>query len=138
MLIRTYDELVTFQTYEDRYNYLRLVGVPGDYTFGYDRWMNQTFYRSSEWKRIRDLVIIRDDGCDLGIADRPITDKIIIHHMNPINVDDIKHSTENLMDPRYLVCCSMLTHNLIHYGADATKPLITTERKPNDTCPWRT
>lgn len=137
MIIRTYDELVTFPTFEERFAYLRLVGTVGDYTFGYDRYLNQMFYRSAEWKRIRDQVILRDNGCDLGVAGYEIPDKIIIHHMNPINVDDIKHSSQNLMDPRYLICTSMNTHNLIHYGAEYSLINTYTERKKNDTCPWK-
>ena len=137
MTIRTYEELITFPTFEERYRYLRLVGKVGEDTFGYDRWMNQMFYRSAEWKRIRDLVIIRDNGCDLGIEGRDISDKIIIHHMNPISAIDIKHSTENLMDPRYLICTTLNTHNAIHYGTELNLVSDPIERTPFDTCPWK-
>lgn len=105
-IIRTYEELITFPTFEERYNYLRLVGQVGADTFGHDRYMNQMFYASKEWKRIRDIVILRDNGCDLGVEGYDIFDHAIIHHMNPISVDDIKHTSENLMDPRYLITVS--------------------------------
>lgn len=137
MIIRTYSELITLPTFEERYKYLRLTGRVGEETFGYDRYLNQVFYRSKEWKSIRDFVILRDNGCDLGIEDRDIHGKLIIHHMNPITIQDIKGQTDFLFDPEYLICTSHLTHNAIHYGDE--KLLITAipERTPFDTCPWK-
>ena len=137
MIIRTYEELISYPTFEERYRYLRLVGKVGEDTFGYDRYINQMFYRSAEWKRIRDIVIIRDNGCDLAVEGRDIYDKIIIHHMNPISVDDIKHGTANLMDPRYLITTTMNTHNAIHYGFEHDLVKDPVKRRPNDTSPWR-
>lgn len=135
--IRTYEELAALKTFEERYDYLRIKGRVGEETFGYDRYLNQMFYRSKEWKRIRDIVILRDNGCDLGVEGYEIYDKAVIHHMNPLTVNDITHSSENLMNPRYLITVSFTTHQAIHYGTQLN--LITiTERKPNDTCPWKT
>lgn len=136
-IIRTYEELITFPTFEERYNYLRLVGQVGADTFGHDRYMNQMFYASKEWKRIRDIVILRDNGCDLGVEGYDIFDHAIIHHMNPISVDDIKHTSENLMDPRYLITVSFDTHQAIHYGTIMTAKTLPPERCKNDTAPWR-
>lgn len=135
--IRTYSELVTKATFADKVEYLKLNGTVGADTFGYDRIVNQMFYRSREWKRIRDQVIVRDGGCDLGDPDRPISGRVYIHHMNPITIEDITRSSENLMNPEYLVCTSFDTHNLIHYGDISNVRSQSTERSPNDTCPWR-
>ena len=137
MNLRTYSELVQFPTFIERYEYLRLKGKVGEDTFGFDRWLNQNFYRSKEWKRIRDQVILRDNGCDLAIPDREIYGKAVIHHMNPVSIKDIVDATEYLLNPEFLICTTLDTHNAIHYGdADllVTDPI---ERKPNDTCPWR-
>lgn len=138
MKSRTYSELIQLPTFEERYNYLKLNGSVGDDTFGFDRYINQRFYRSAEWKKIRDYVIIRDNGCDLGIRDREIAGKIYIHHMNPLSKEDIELSTDNLLNPEYLICVSHETHNAIHYGSNL-KPNSNTviERKPNDTCLWK-
>lgn len=138
-LIRTYSELSKIPKFEDRFNYLKLDGLIGTQTFGYDRYINQRFYRSAEWKRVRDIVIIRDNGCDLGIEDRPIFEKrgIFIHHMNPIMLDDIEHGTDFLLNPEYLICVSQQTHNAIHYGSEDLLVKAPIERRPNDTCPWR-
>lgn len=137
-MIRTYDELIKSQTFLQRFNYLKLGDKIGKETFGYDRYLNQRFYKTPEWKKLRDEIIIRDDGCDLGHPDFPIYGRIIIHHMNPLTKDDILHSTEYLLDPKYLICVSHDTHNAIHYGSSdlllIDEPVI---RKPNDTCPWR-
>lgn len=137
-MIRTYDELIKYQTFLQRFNYLKLGDKIGKETFGYDRYLNQRFYKTPEWKKLRDEIIIRDDGCDLGHPDFPIYGRIIIHHMNPLTKDDIIHSTEYLLDPKYLICVSHDTHNAIHYGSSdlllIDEPVI---RKPNDTCPWR-
>ena len=135
--LRTYSELITLPTFEERYRYLRLKGSIGEETFGYDRYLNQKFYRSTEWKRIRDFVIVRDNGCDLGIEDRPINSRILIHHMNPITLNDIRYATEALMNPEYLISVAHVTHNAIHYGNEdllVKGPIV---RMPNDTCPWK-
>lgn len=137
MSIKTYSELCLLPTYRERYQYLRLDGQVGVDTFGYDRYLNQLFYRSPEWKRIRDFVILRDNGCDLGLPGYEIYDKVIIHHMNPITVDDIRHGNESILDPEFLVCVTHNTHNAIHYGDETllhTDPVVRTR---NDTCPWR-
>ena len=137
MSIRTYSELITLPTFEERYKYLQLSGFVGEETFGFDRYLNQNFYRSQEWKRIRDLVIIRDNGCDLGIEDREIFGKIIIHHMNPINIKDIRDVSDYLLNPEYLICTTHQTHNAIHYGDDNLLVKGPIERSPNDTCLWK-
>lgn len=137
MIIRTYTELISFPTFEERYRYLRLGGKIGEETFGLDRYINQRFYNSREWKSIRDYVITRDMGCDLAMEGREIYGKILIHHMNPITVDDILNRSEYLLDPEYLVCTVKNTHDAIHYGDDSllvTEPIT---RSRNDTCPWR-
>ena len=137
MNIRTYSELITFSTFEERYKYLRLGGKIGEETFGFDRYLNQSFYKTKEWMSIRDSVIIRDCGCDLAIADREIYGRILIHHMNPITKEDILRRSKYLLDPEYLICTSKNTHDAIHYGDSRliiTSPL---ERSKNDTCPWR-
>ena len=135
--IRTYSELCQLSTFEDRFDYLRLNGSIGKDTFGFDRYLNQQFYRSREWKRIRDLVILRDNGCDLGVEGYEIRGRILIHHINPISVEDIHTTSDLLMNPEYLICTSHRTHNAIHYGDESL--IITTpiERTQNDTCPWR-
>lgn len=135
-MIRTYAELMNFGTFKDRFLYLSLDGIVGIDTFGFDRYLNQDFYRSAEWKRIRHKVILRDNGCDLGIADRPIFDKIIIHHMNPILPKDIIEATDYLLNPEYLICTSLLTHNALHYGNIDLISNDYIERKPGDTKLW--
>lgn len=137
MSIRTYSELILLPTFEERFKYLQLNGRVGDDTFGFDRYINQNFYRSAEWKRIRDLIIIRDNGCDLAFEGYEIYGRILIHHMNPITISDIKFSTEYLMNPEYLICVTHNTHNAIHYGDEKqiiTGPIVRTK---NDTCPWK-
>ena len=135
--IRTYSELIQLPTFEERFNYLRLDGVVGKDTFGFDRYLNQQFYRSSEWKRIRNQVIVRDNGCDLGIDDYEIHGRILIHHMNPISIEDLQHMSDLLMNPEYLICVSHRTHNAIHYGDESLIVTDPIERSQNDTCPWR-
>lgn len=137
MWIKSYSELRTFSTFEERYNYLRLRGKVGQDTFGFDRIFNQMFYRSREWKSVRDAVIIRDHGCDLGVEGYEIHGRIIIHHMNPITLDDIRDNTDFLMNPEYLICTTHLTHNAIHYGDENLLPRGPIERRQNDTCPWK-
>jgi len=137
-MIRTYNELCQFDTFEDRFNYLKLSGYVGEDTFGWDRYLNQIFYRSKEWRQIRNYVISRDNGCDLGIEGYEISGTVYIHHINPITKDDIICKTPFLTDPQYMVSVSLLTHNAIHYGSEP--PIKKTEviRTPNDTCPWKT
>lgn len=134
---RSYSELLQFKTFEERYQYLRLVGEVGNPTFGYDRYFNQLFYHSSEWRRTRNQVILRDNGCDLGMPDYEIHGRIYIHHINPITKDDVEEFSDNLFDPENLVCVTFDTHNAIHYGDARTLPKIPIERVPGDTCPWR-
>ena len=135
--IRTYSELIQLPTFEERFDYLRLDGVVGKDTFGFDRYLNQQFYRSSEWKRIRNRVIVRDNGCDLGIDDYEIHGRILIHHMNPISIEDLQHMSDLLMNPEYLICVSHRTHNAIHYGDESLIVTAPIERTQNDTCAWR-
>lgn len=137
MMIRTYTELMKLQTFEERYRYLKLTARVGEETFGFDRYLNQQFYRSKEWKSIRNEIIIRDNACDLGIIGREMDSRIIIHHMNPITKDDLIHQTDFLLNPDYLICTSKSTHSAIHYGDDSLLFDGLTERSKNDTCPWR-
>ena len=136
-IIRTYSELIKLSSFEERFKYLQLSGVVGRETFGYDRVFNQKFYRSAEWRRIRNYVIDRDNGCDLGIVGHEIYGPILIHHMNPISVDDIRDVTEYLLNPEYLITTIHNTHNAIHYGDETLLIDQPLERKPNDMCPWR-
>ena len=136
-MIRTYSELITFPTFEERYRYLRLEGKVGEDTFGCDRWLNQSFYKDREWRAIRDKVIIRDNGCDLGIPDHEIHSRIIVHHMNPITKDDILYRSAFLLNPEYLICTVKNTHDAIHYGDEGLLIKVPIERTRNDTCPWR-
>ena len=136
MNIRTYSELITMPSFEERYRYLKLDGVVGEETFGFDRYLNQLFYRSKEWKTIRNFVITRDNGCDLGMDGHDIYGKILIHHMNPISKDDILGRSEYLLDPEFLISTIKNTHDAIHYGDESlliTEPI---QRSKNDTCPW--
>ena len=136
-IIRTYSEMITLPTFEERYEYLRLGGKVGEDTFGFDRYLNQVFYRSQKWKDSRDYVILRDNGCDLAMPGHEIHGKIIIHHMNPITIRDIEYETDNLLDPEYMVSTILNTHNAIHYGDRSLLIVAPRERTPNDTCPWR-
>ena len=136
-MIRSYSELCMLNTFEDRYKYLQLSGAVGKDTFGFDRYLNQIFYRSQEWKSVRDKVIIRDDGCDLGVKGYEIHGRIYIHHMNPIMLKDIEQRTDFLLNPEYLISTTHSTHNAIHYGDESLLPLIPKERSANDTCPWK-
>ena len=137
MIIRTYSELIKLPTFEERFQYLKLNGDVGVETFGFDRYLNQAFYSSDEWKSIRNQVIIRDNGCDLGIEGREIYKRIIIHHMNPITKEDLLYRTEYLLNPEYMICTMKNTHDAIHYGDENLLFKDPVERKPNDTCPWR-
>lgn len=136
-IIRTYSELIQIQTFEERFEYLKLGGKVGEDTFGFDRYLNQILYTSPEWRSIRNCIIVRDNGCDLAMPGREIYGKILIHHMNPITVDDILNRREYVLNPEYLICTIMNTHNAIHYGDSDLlhkDPIIRTK---NDTCPWR-
>lgn len=138
MSVKRYSEMVSLPTYEERFKYAKLEGQVGADTFGFDRYLNQQFYRSKEWKNLRDKIIVRDGACDLGVPGREIKGKIYIHHLNPLSKDDISESTERLFDPDNLVCVSQDTHNAIHYGDESyldRNKLI--DRTPGDTCPWK-
>lgn len=135
--IRTYSELARLQTFEDRYEYLRLGGKVGAETFGYDRYLNQMLYRDPEWLEARDKVIIRDNGCDLGIPDRKIAGRILVHHMNPITKDQILSRDPAIFNPEYLISTMKSTHDAIHYSDEKLLMKDPVERTPNDTCPWR-
>ena len=136
--IRTYSELIQLDTFEERFKYLMLSGGVGNDTFGFDRYLNQKFYKSTEWKAVRNRVITRDLGCDLGIRDREIPGTIIVHHMNPIEVDDIEQVSDYLFNEEYLICTMLHTHNAIHYGDISYLDMNQfVERTPNDMSPWR-
>ena len=137
MSIRTYSELITLQTFKERYKYLKLDGIVGEETFGFDRYLNQIFYKSKEWRSIRDYVIARDNGCDLGIEGHEILGKILIHHMNPISKNDILERSDLLLNPEYLICTIKNTHDAIHYGDENLLIITPPERTKNDTCPWK-
>ena len=136
-IIRTYSELISIPTFKERFEYLKLGGKVGEETFGFDRYLNQIFYKSKEWEELRNKIILRDCGCDLGISDYEIQGKILIHHMNPITKDDILNRTDYLLNPEYLICTSKITHDAIHYGNSDLLYTEPVERFKNDTCPWR-
>lgn len=136
-MLKSYSELMKLKTYEDRLRYLKLNGVVASETFGYDRYLNQVFYKSSEWLSVRHEVIVRDNACDLGIEDRDIYSNIIVHHINPITPDDIKNRSAKLLDPENLICTTKRTHDGIHYGNEAIVLAGQSERRQNDTIPWR-
>ena len=138
-MLKTYSELSRLKTFKERFEYLKLNGSVGKETFGYDRWLNQQFYRWPEWKKVRREVIVRDQGCDLGCSDREIHGELVfVHHMNPISMKDILDRSQFLLNPEYLITVSDSTHNAIHYGDESllmlSEPIV---RAPNDTCPWR-
>lgn len=133
---RSYSELSMIDLYSDRFEYLSLDGVVGFETFGFERYLNQKFYTSTEWRTIRNRVIVRDDGCDLGHPDRPILGKIIVHHMNPMVSRDIRHAESYILDPEFLISVSLSTHNAIHYGSKEVLQQKTIERKSGDTRLW--
>lgn len=139
-MIKTYSELSKLKTFKERFEYLKLDGIVGQDTFGYDRYLNQLFYKFKEWKHLRDEIIIRDNGCDLGVIgyDIPKGVKVIIHHLNPITSYDLINQTDYLMNPEYLICTTLKTHNAIHYGDKNLLPVFEPiERTKNDTCPWK-
>lgn len=135
--LKTYSELISIPTFKERFRYLKLGGLVGEETFGCDRYLNQIFYKSPEWRTLRNDIITRDRGCDLGIDGRDIWGRVYIHHMNPIMVRDILDRTDILLDPEYLVICSFNTHNAIHYGDESLLMEDYTPRTMNDTIPWR-
>lgn len=134
--IRTYTELKRFRSWDERFNYLKLFGSVGRSTFGLDRYLNQRFYTSREWRNLRSFIVTRDLGCDLAIQGLEILDRIYIHHMNPIEVEDFENDDAEMLNPEFLVCCSYKTHNAIHFGNSPSKSSLPIERKPGDTCPW--
>ena len=136
-MIRSFSGLKRLTTFEERYEYLRLKGTVGESTFGFDRYLNQLLYRSDRWRKVRGVVIVRDNGCDLGIEDRDISSKILVHHMNPITMEDIEEGREEVFDPNFLICTSEQTHNAIHFGDANLLPKLPVERRAGDTCPWK-
>lgn len=137
LIMKTYSELILLDNFVDRFRYLKIDGHVGIETFGFDRYLNQALYTSSEWKRVRDMVIIRDNGCDLGIEGRDIPDRIIIHHMNPITVEDILNRNPDIFNPEYLITTRGVTHRAIHYSDESILSLGPTIRTMYDTCPWK-
>lgn len=135
--IKTYSELITLQTFEDRFNYLQLRGEVGKSTFGYNRYLNQILYNSPEWRHFRNEIIIRDNGCDLACDGYEIYGRALIHHINPITVEDIVNHNPMVFDPENVITTVHSTHNAIHYGDESLLPKSPIERKQNDTCPWR-
>lgn len=137
--LRTYSELSRLQTYDDRFNYLKLDGVVGESTFGFERWLNQILYHDKDWRRIRNIVIARDCGHDLAMPgkDFEIVGAVYVHHMNPITADDIRDNREYVLNPELLICCSYSTHQGIHFGKDFLAKRSVVERTPYDTCPWK-
>ena len=135
--IKSYSELITLPTFEERFEYLRLNGTVGSETFGHDRYLNQTLYRSPEWKRFRHKIIIRDNGCDLACEGYEIYEKVLIHHINPITIKDILERNPMVFDPENVVCTILNTHNAIHYGDESLIIKAPITRSKNDTCPWR-
>lgn len=135
--IKSYSELMLLPTFMERYQYLRIGSKIGEATFGYDRYLNQILYTSREWRRFRDQIIVRDNGCDLGCPDRELRERIIVHHINPITVEDVINRNPMVFDPENVICVSHNTHEAIHYGDEDLLVKNPIERKPNDTCPWR-
>lgn len=136
MKIRRYSELSHLDTFEDRFEYLKLSGGVGRSTFGFDRYINQQFYASREWHNARDYVLVRDNGCDLGVVGHEIHVNPIIHHMNPMSIDDVVHKEEWILDPEFLITTTHTTHNAIHYGVESPVPKVVLDRTPGDTKLW--
>lgn len=139
MMTKRYSELIKLPTLRERFNYLRLKGSVGEATFGVDRYLNQILYSSTRWKTFRRKIIIRDNGCELALEDNEIVDKVYIHHMNPITIQDVETNSSLIFDPENVVCCSFAMHNAIHFGTDpfVINRFVPVERKPNDTCLWK-
>ena len=136
-MIRCYTDLIQLPTFKERYEYLRLGAIVGQDTFGFDRYLNQKFYHSAEWKKVRRDVIIRDEGRDLAMEGYELQSGIMIHHMNPIKPEDLQNATDYILNPEYLICVSKRTHDAIHFGDASLLPQLPTERTPNDMCPWK-
>lgn len=136
MRIRTHTDLAQLRTFAERYRYLELKGSVGEATFGFDRWVNQRFYHSLQWKQVRERVILRDNGCDLGVAGYEIERKLLVHHMNPVSMEDIALGSDWILDPEYLITTSLATHNAIHFGDESLLPKLPVERRPGDTKLW--
>ena len=134
--IRRYSDLEHLETFDERFDYLAMPGTIGHDTFGHNRWMNQDFYRSREWRRVRQKVILRDKGCDLGVEDYEIFDDILVHHINPMTAEDIENGEEWILDPEYLITTTVITHNAIHYGTGASPRSPYVERSVGDTRLW--
>jgi hypothetical protein len=137
MMKKTYSELIRLRTFEERYRYLRIGGKVGEETFGFDRWLNQLFYKDNEWRSVRNSIIVRDGACDLAMPDRDIGDRIYVHHINPISKSDILRRSDCLFDPENLICTSKNTHDAIHYGDERLLIVAPIVRRANDTCPWK-
>lgn len=136
-LLRCYSELAQFTSLEERYQYLRLGGIVGSSSWGFDRYLNQALYTCNEWRSLRDKIIVRDQANDLGVDGYPIGGKVIVHHMNALVLEDVEDRDPNIFNPEYLICVSLRTHNAIHFGDDTQLPRLPIERRPGDTCPWR-
>lgn len=137
MLLKSYRNLILLSTLEERYEYLKLIGQVGEATFGFDRYLNQEFYTSREWRQFRYKMIARDEGCDMGLPDYPIGGRVILHHINPLSIEDFENSSDLLFDPDNVICVSEPTHNAIHFGDVSLLPADPILRMPNDTIPWR-
>lgn len=137
MNFKSYSELIKLPTFEERFQYLKLDGTVGSETFGYRRWLNQEFYHSEAWHRFRDEIIVRDNGCDLGVEGYEVHGRIYIHHINPITYEDILSERRCVFDPENAICTRFSTHNAIHYGDEDLLISVPKERRPGDTCPWR-
>ena len=135
-MIRRYSYVRQLDSFEERYRYLKLNGIVGESTFGFDRYLNQILYNSDKWKEVRDRIIIRDKGCDLGVKGYELHGRIIVHHMNPITIEDVEEERYVVYDPRFLISTSLNTHNAIHYGNESLLSKLPIERRKNDTCPW--
>lgn len=135
--MKRYSELIRIPDYEGRFNYLKLHGNVGENTFGFDRYLNQQLYTSQKWRKTRNEVILRDEGCDMGIADWPINGRIIVHHINPLTLEALEEMGDDIFDPENLICVSHMTHEALHYGDASLLPRLPIERRPGDTCPWR-
>ena len=134
---KSYSELMRLNTFEERYRYLRIGGAVGKETFGYDRYLNQILYNSQDWRNFRNPIIVRDNGCDLAFPDRELESRVIVHHINPITVEDVLNRDPKIFDPENVICVSHNTHQAIHYGDENLLYKNPVERKPNDTCPWK-
>lgn len=137
MLTKSYRNLILLPTFKERFEYLKLAGTVGESTFGFDRYLNQRFYQSREWRQFRSKIIARDEGNDMGIKDYPISGTVIIHHINPLSIKDFEEQSDLLFDMNNVICVSHNTHEAIHYGDESLLPKDPIERKPNDTIPWR-